>query len=556
MQSVGFRAARRIALASLLPLLALAVLFAGEVPIGTPGYLIYRYSPLAAVRLLHALPALVIGAVGVVLLGRGVRADGSIGRAAYVATGICWSALVIWTFIAPPAYVAQHVFNLESPSHDGAFVREGRRISSIRHYVSAGFYESLQRDVDQMQGTRVLSNPQGMTVLAVVVKRFVDASPRLQSGMDRWFGLGEVDDPGQRRIFAQQLLLGMLLSLGWGAALIFGYKLCRLWMPPLPAIAVGLACVFNPATVNFTPGKDAAQLLTVLAILYTGLAGYTRSSRTMALLCGAVFALSLTLGLVHIWIVLILITATLWHSVGCISMHRPLPPLKWLTRCILPAAVGFAAVAVTMAVLLDWNIIKAAYAVAQRYPQIQRYLINGYWTLVGLPMFLLFAGPMFWYLLTALRPGRGEQRPSLPCPATAQWAQSAQSALSRSLVVSSVIVMTFTYFSANNNETPRLWIPFLALLPVALALRRDVFRTDAPAHRRVCLTLIALQISVSVLHWSMMDVRESEDRLQPGEDGSPPRMWGELYDPANDSFEVVASYRRVLTGHGEYDSVP
>ena len=85
---------------------------------------------------------------------------------------------------------------------------------------------------------------------------------------------------------------------------------------------------------------------------------------------------------------------------------------------------------------------------------------------------------------------------------------------------------TLVTFFANNNETPRLWIPFLALLPVGLAMGRDLFRRGSDRHRRICLVLIALQIGVSVLHWSMMDVRESEFRLLPGPDGAPPRMWG------------------------------
>jgi len=491
-------------IASLLPLLALVVLYAADVPIGTPGYLVYRYSPLTALRLPRALAGLLIGGLGILALWRGMRADGSIVGSAFVAAGASWCALVVWTFVAPPMCVAQHVFNLESPSHEGAFVREARGVSSINDYVSIQFHERLQKDPERMRGTRVLSNPQGMTVAAVLVKRFVDASPRLQSTMDRCFSLDEDMEPEQRRIFAQQLILAMLLTAAWGAALIFGYRLCRLWMPPLAAVAVAFACVFNPATVNFTPGKDPAQVLTVLLILYTGLAGYVRSSRALSLSCGVVFALSLTIGLVHVWIVVILAAATLWHG----WQHGDGIP-RWLRRCVLPASAGFAAGAFMLYAALDWNVIKSTYEIARRYPEIQRYLINGVWTLVGVPMFLLFAGPMFWCLLTALRPGRID----------------ASAALGRCLTVSATVVMTYSYFFANNNETPRLWIPFLAFVPVVMAMRRDVFRRDSPGHRRICLMLLALQIVVSVLHWSLMDVRESEYRLLPGEDGSPPRMW-------------------------------
>ncbi|MCH7840128.1 MAG: hypothetical protein IID38_07830, partial [Planctomycetes bacterium] len=253
------------------------------------------------------------------------------------------------------------------------------------------------------------------------------------------------------------------------------------------------------------PGKDPAQVLTVLAILYAGLAGYTRSRRLPCLACGSIFALSLTIGLVHIWVVLILVAATLWQS------YRRGPGLShYLQRVILPAAIGFALVAACLQSLLGWNILKTSLAVVQRYPDVQVNVINGYWTMVGLPMFILFAGPMMWCLVTVLRRDRHDST----------------SSLGRSLVFSSAMVMTFSYFFANNNETPRLWIPFLALLPVGLAMGRDLFRRGSDQHRRICLVMIALQIGVSVLHWSMMDVRESEFRLLPGPDGSPPRMWG------------------------------
>ena len=89
----------------------------------------------------------------------------------------------------------------------------------------------------------------------------------------------------------------------------------------------------------------------------------------------------------------------------------------------------------------------------------------------------------------------------------------------KALLVCTIVVMTYTYFFANNNETPRLWIPFVPMLLLGMALRREAFFQDTLASRKLCLWLIGLQLVVTILHWSLLDVRESEYRLISG------RMW-------------------------------
>lgn len=523
---------RRAVVAALAPLAVLAILFAFDVPIGTPGYLIHRYSPVAAFRFVRALPAALVAGAALLCLYRilvvggpsvgpraapagrasaGAAEDGPAEsvecpvrawKAAAVA-GVAWAALVAWTFFAPPVYALQHWFNLKSPSQDGAFLYEADAVTSVRDYVSRGFYERLQMDPHQQRGTRVLSNPPGMTLWAWSVRRGCERWPGVAAAVDRTLGFPRDPATGEGVDAAEPLVFALTLTLVWGLGGVFGYKLARLWLAPTAALAVAAACAFNPATVNFTPGKDPAQVATVLAIVTFGLASYVRDRRLWAAACGAALGASLSLGLVHLWIGVIVAAATVWHA-----GREGEGVVRWLRRCLLPAALGLAAVLAIWAWLWDWNLVRTVYRVALRYPDIQRYLINGVWTLVGLPMFILFAGPVLWVLGFALRPD----------------VDDAAARLGRRVSLCAAAVMAYAYFFANNNETPRLWIPFLALLPLSMALRRSVFRRDDAAGRRACLALLGLQIAVTLMHWSLMDVRESEYRLGFGSD-APPRLW-------------------------------
>ena len=169
-----------ILLAAALPLVALYVLFAADVPIGRPdteGYVVYRYSPVVAWRLGNGLVALAIGAGGLAALYRGLVSSGARQGFFIFLALLSYTAFVAWTFFAPPRYVAQHTINLFSPSQDGAFVIEGRSVSSIRTYVSETFYERLSQEPEDTLGRRILSNPPGVTIASVLAHRLVAGSP-------------------------------------------------------------------------------------------------------------------------------------------------------------------------------------------------------------------------------------------------------------------------------------------------------------------------------------------------------------------------------------------
>jgi len=486
----------RVALAGVIPLAAIIVLFTTDVPIGQP-HLIYRYSPWWVLRIWPALVAVLISVPTACALFAALKPTCRRRVPLAVCAIIGYIALVVWTLFAPPNYVEQHVFNLESPSHDGAFVLESREVSSVNLYVSETFYKRLALEPQDMRGRRVLSNPPGTTILAVLCRRAVDASPSLKGWLIDVFDLEAAQDPEKRDDFAADMALAIVFTMIWGCAIIFGYRLCRLWMSPLPSAAVALACVFNPSTVDFTPGKDPAQLVTVLALAWTWMAAYQRKSRQMGCAAGVVVAFATMIGLIHMWILAIVAGATLWHSLKKESSLR-----SWITCCTLPATAGAAVVALLAYLTLDWNIALTALMTGLKYGRIQENVITDplYWTLVGLPMFLLFIGPMLWSQLLTMR------RDTVDSPAV----------LGRYVLTCTVVVLTFTYLTANNNETPRLWMPFIPLLIVGMALGRSAFRARSARSRRVCCVLILLQLFVTVAHWSLMDVRESEYRLSTG----------------------------------------
>lgn len=488
----------RVAILAGIPLAALILLRIFDVPIGQPHFLIYRYSPWLEARALLALPAVIVGAIGVGLLHRRLRAAATLSPSVMVVILAGYAALIAWTFFAPPRYVDQHSFNLLSPSHDGAFVIEGRQTGSIRDYLSGEFYDRLQLSPEEMRGRRVLSNPPGMTVLAILSDRTIQRLSWLRNGFIDGFGLGELEDTRQQEQFAAGMLLGLFLTALWGASVLFAYPLCRLWLPPSAALCVAFACVFNPATVNFTPGKDPAQLFFVCAILFGVLSAFMTGRRAWAVLAGVIGTFGLTVGLIHFWIMAIVLGATLWRA----WRRQSVGP--WVFNVAIPFAAGVVGLLVAAYLALDWNILRTFYQVAVRYAEIQLPIITDpfYWTLVGLPMFLLFVGPLTWAMMAFPRDVQDEG-----------------SRVGLALLAFTAAAMTYSYFFANNSETPRLWIPFIPLLLLALSLRRSGFRNDGPAERRLHVLLIALQIAFTAAHWSIMDARESEWRLETG------RMW-------------------------------
>ena len=482
------------------PLAILIILYLVDVPIGQPDFLIYRYSPFVPLRVMRGLVALGLGAVGLLVIHRRFRRSETLGLGAGAVAGFCYLGLVVWSFFGPPIATRQHTFNMLSPSHDGAFMLESRQVTDVSAYVSTTFPERLKLEPEQMRGRRVLSNPPGMTVLCALARDLVATTSGLRTWLVSSFGLGELEDPSQRTEFAAALLVAILMTMAWGVSVLLAWRLCRIWMPPPAALVVAFACVFNPASVCFTPGKDPAQLLFVLAILLCWMLAFTKTRGRYGFAAGGLVAAATMVGLVHVWVFAIVAGATLWHSFGTDRAWR-----GWLMACAIPAVAGGCVVALISWVVWDWNIVTTAYRVGLRYGQVQLPIITDpfYWTLVGLPMFLLFVGPLFWAQVVAVRGDAGDST----------------AALGRRLLVTTVVVLVYVYFFANNSETPRLWIPFVPMLLIGMALRRELFRFDHAGHRTICVLLLALQLGVTVAHWSLMDVRESEWRLSTG------RMW-------------------------------
>jgi len=489
----------RIVLAALAPIVALAVLFLFRIPLGQP-HLLYRYTPYFPERLRSAAIGLAIALLFLWLLRLAWKCDGARRVGRYMAAGFVWLMLVLWTLLAPPTPVDQALFNLQSPSHEGAFVLESLSIRSIRDYVSHDYYERLARDPEEMLGRRVLSNPPGTTALFILIHRYVKGSPDLRDFMVEQFNLAVLDDARQETLFAAALLFALFMTLCWGASLIFAWLLARQWLPTPGAWVVAIGSVFNPATVNFTPGKDPAQLTLLLALGWCWLAAYRTGRAWYAVFCGGLLALMLTIGLIGVWIFAILAAATLIHAIRERGDWR-----SWVTGCAFPAIGGGLAVIAIFYFAFDWNIPLMTMRIGMRYGDIQEGVIADpfWWTLIGMPLFLLFVGPLFWAQLIAVKTDGASKSNSL-----GKW-----------VLVCTFLVLTYAYFFANNNETPRLWMPFIPLLVWAMALRRPLLQGDSPRHVRIAVLLIALQLGGTLAHWSMMDVRESEYRLSTG------RMW-------------------------------
>jgi hypothetical protein len=489
-----------LAIAAAMPPVVLILLRTFEVPIGQPFFLVYRYSPFVGLRLTSAMPAFLIGFAGVYAFHRAMSLEG---RGRRIGLGFAFAAyalVVVWTFFAPPHFVAQHTFNLMSPSHEGAFVLEARHVTSVRDYVSRTFPERLHRSAEEMRGRRVISNPPGMTVAAYATRRTVERIPALKRSLVQAFELEEIEEPQIRTEFAAAMLLGILMTIAWAAAIVPAYRLANIWLPQGAAAAVAFACVFNPATAGFTPGKDPAQLFTVLLGLMCSIQSYRQRRALPGFAAGAILAAASMIGLIHVWTFAIAFAATMIHSI------TKGPGIGiWWRRCAFPSLAGGVAVCSLAYLTLDWNLPLTLAQVARRYGEIQVPIITDpfYWTLVGLPMFLLFVGTLFWAQLIAVRERRDDD------PAR----------IGRLVLVTTLAVMTYTYFFANNNETPRLWIPFVPLLLWSMALLRSRFREATPANARLWTVLLALQLAATLVQWSLMDMREAEWRLSTG------KMW-------------------------------
>ncbi len=501
---------RPVLIAAAIPLLALIVLYVTDAPLGRPRF-VYPYSPLAPIYLLRAIPALLL----IVPLVHGARALAST-EAAMRRRGLligATTAVLIggWSFAAPYRFRGRYLFEMQSPSHDGAFLLEAHALHHDQivtadrapvlgadEYVRR-FPELLKRTPVQMRGTRVLSNPPGMTMLALAAIKVLDRVPLAARLVQRCLPGAPLEDAALMEWFTQGLSVASLLHVIWMLSLLPAYGLARLWLARAPALVTGLAMVFNPATVNFTPGKDAAQLLLVLALLYLWFAVVARRSLILAVLAGVVWVIGMLFSLVFAWIALVAAISSLW-----VARRDRRRVLDVVLHAALPAAISAVVVMLLACAALRWNVAATLYAVAARYGELQGDIITRplLLNLIGLGLFVLFAGPALW---------------TAPVILWRQRATDEAARLGRVMLVLTTIVLSYTYMFANNAETPRLWIPFIPLLVLGVVLQADIFR--APGREgsvRVLLALLAIQVAATLAHRSLLDVRETELRALSG----------------------------------------
>lgn len=474
------------------------LLFLLEVPLGKTGKFTYLYAQLVFERALNSIyliPVAGLLSVGIAAL---FYADARRRRLGIALVAIGCVAAAAWTYFAPPSFFEQHVFNLVSPSHDGAFVWEADQTDDLFAYAR-DYPAYLRTERPRWGGTRVISNPPGTMLLAFGTRKAHEHWPRLVE----WLG-PELQADAPRKL-AVALLFSYVLTLLWLlAALPWAASLAH-WLAPAGVAVAAFCIVFNPMTVMFTPGKDAGQLLTVGLIFGMWWSAYQRGRVLSALLAGLALLLGIFFSLVHVWIAFVLVCTALWNC----FRHDP------ARRLLLVGTVLIASGAILLGCAAGWlagiDLLAIVRSVAAGQAEVTRgpNAMPFAWQALGVPLFLLFAGPATLFCLVApvAKSMRHED----------QWAR-----LGRALVAVTVIVMLATV-GFTNVETPRLWIPFAALLLAGGALQLRAFRAPAPADQQLLIWLVLAQVVTIGVQWTLMDMREAETRLiQIGEDA---RYW-------------------------------
>jgi hypothetical protein len=456
------------------------------------GSFAYRYSPLYGLRVVRAFPAalLAVAAAGVIwyLCNRPQR------RATGVALlAIIVALLVAWTWWATPQPVLQHTFNFNSPSQDGAFVLETRGEWTARGYLR-NFDRHIQQPQETFKGTRIISNPPGMTIVAMAAEQVLPPNPQDPPWIDR-YALSA--PPGLLRTMAWPNALRVALAalLLWGASAIFAYLLGREFLSAAGAAVFTLIVMFNPSGVLFSPGKDPAQLLTINAMLWAGIVGWRRGSIVLSAISGALLLLGSLVGLIHIWIALAAFAAVAWHT-----WRMRASTARLVLRTLLPAAGGFLLLALAFYIAIGWNPLATLLAVQRRWSQVQPTIAvnRTLWLFIGLPIFLLFTSPAFWAVIgLSLRKIRRSD------------------GFGRHLLLCTLGAMAATYVIGIPYELPRLWVAFLPPLALGAMIDLSLFHAERSPRRawRPLAMIVAVQICFTALHWTMFDVRESEYRL-------------------------------------------
>ena len=502
-----------LAVGALLPFVALALLFQLGVPLGRPGRFVYLYSQNVGWRL-DAIPwALLIGvalAAGVWLMFGERRGRRWAGAAVLVGGAI---ALGCWSYLAPPDHVAQHVFNMSSPSHDGAFVTEALEMDGdLRRYLSS-YPERARTPPEQMRGTRVISNPPGMTLLAYALRRCVNPQAawdwllRERFEREKWEDEALARDEVALADFRQHATVGLAfcwaLTALWLLAGPLFYAVGRLYFQPAPAAAFAVCCLVTPATLLFTPGKDPGQLATVALPLLLWLLAWRRGAWLLAAASGVAFVGACMVGVIHAWTAAVVAGASLLSA-----RHTPNGLRRLLARGFGPAILGSVLAIGVLYVCCGLNVPATALAVARTQAEVTRGpdAMPVVWQLIGIPLFMLFAGPALW-TGTLWRVTRSS---------VVDTARDEHRRFGMYLVVCCLLALAATA-AFTNVETPRLWMPFAPLLLLGIALGLKTFRQPARRDVLPLVTLVLAQVAFSALQWAFMDMREAETRLLTGE---------------------------------------
>jgi hypothetical protein len=239
--------------------------------------------------------------------------------------------------------------------------------------------------------------------------------------------------------------------------------------------------------IEFVPGKDPSQLLTINLMLWAWFAGWKRNAWPLYGLAGSLLMVGSTFGLIHLWVALAVWIATCWQQ------------RQLLLKPTLAAAGGAIVIMLIAWLALNWNVPLTLWTVARKWSQIQQTfeMSRPIWYLIGLPIFVLFLSPGFWTLL-----GLSIRRRRLN--------------FGTRLFLCTLIVMLLTYFAIGMTyELPRLWVAFLPPLTLGLAIDFPLLRGRAD-HRyvaRVLMLIVLTQMIYTTFHWTVFDVRETEYRL-------------------------------------------
>ncbi|MBC8105722.1 MAG: hypothetical protein H7Z14_03960 [Anaerolineae bacterium] len=341
----------------------------------------------------------------------------------------------------------------------------------------------------QANGARVISNPPGITLLTYAIRaRDLDLSDPVARYLRDSARMRDDDIPTG----VTGLRLATILQLAWVVSGFVAYALARVYLPAAGAVLFAIVVTFNPATAHFGPGKDPAQLLLINLMLWAWFAGWKRNSRLLSIAAGALLVTATTVTLLSIWIALAVLIACVWHE----------PSISRVRRNIVPAILGAAIVVVLLYLCLGWNMIATVWALSHHFEQIQRELAfdRGLWFIIGLPIFLLFVSPAIW-TFAVLRLRRWKSRPFR---------------FGERLFLATLAIMLITYVIGVQYELPRLWIAFWPPLVLASMLScRQLTRARHDGRAaRVLATIAAVHVAFTIAHWTMLDVREAEHRLE------------------------------------------